>query len=188
MILGVVIFAFILIFSANTSAITGKIGNGRMILNTEVGEKIDRSILVINDNNITLNISLFPTGDLANSIIVNDKSFLLQPGEEKKAGFTIQSDKAGRYESKINVKFTPYQINESGVGLSAQIVLNVNEGNSSINWPIKIGEENKPIFILFASTILLVIAVLSLLYFAKKKKRSENGGGFYNLKSNGKKS
>ena len=57
-ILGIILLLS-LIITSNASAITGKIGNGKMIITADVGESVSRTIRVINDNDVPLNISLF---------------------------------------------------------------------------------------------------------------------------------
>jgi ABC-type maltose transport system permease subunit len=113
----------ILLFSliANVSAITGRLGNSRMILNLDEGETIERYILIQNHNDVPLTIDLEPVGELADSVELNEESFVLQPGDEKKAYFTITADKPGTTETKINVRFTPEE--GSGVGLSSTIIV-----------------------------------------------------------------
>ena len=111
-------------------AITGTIGNAKMILRGEIGDTIERSILVRNVNDVKLNIKVFVTGDLAKNIELKEEEFELEPGEEKKVYFTIYADEPGTYESKINVQFTPEEGN--GVGLSSTIILIAKgEGNKN---------------------------------------------------------
>ena len=104
------------------SAITGSIGNGRMILRPEIGEKVEKYVRVINNNDVGVEIEVFASGDLAEDIAVIDDKFTLNAGEEKKAYFTINIKKGGKTESKINVKFTPID-GENGVGLSSTVII-----------------------------------------------------------------
>jgi hypothetical protein len=121
-----IVLTCFIISCMSVSAITGKIGNGRMIINLEKGDSIERSILVINDNNVSVNISMWAAGNLSSRIKLAQTNFVLKPGEQKKAGFTLSAgNKAGRDEGKINVQFKPMGLNESGVGLASQIILNV---------------------------------------------------------------
>jgi len=120
MILFVFIFALVnSIFLCN--ALTATIGNARMVLRLNVGEEVEKSILVRNDNNISVRIELEAEGDLAKSLILKDKSFVLNPKEEKKAYFSIKATKNGTTETKINVKFIPPE--GSAVGLSSKIIV-----------------------------------------------------------------
>ncbi|MEM3074760.1 MAG: hypothetical protein QW727_02350 [Candidatus Pacearchaeota archaeon] len=121
-------FIIILIaFSYSAYAITGKIGNARMVINVEVGDTIEKSIRVINDNEVHIEVNLFASGDLINNIEIIDSNFTLQPYEEKNARFKIRITSPGKTNSKINVQFKPSNSNESGIGLSSNIIVNAYE-------------------------------------------------------------
>ncbi|HLD98312.1 MAG TPA: hypothetical protein VI815_03220 [Candidatus Nanoarchaeia archaeon] len=175
----------VLLISVSVSALTAKIGNGRMILNTEVGEKIEKSIRVINDNDVSVNITLFPSGDLMNNTDIIDDSFILQPGEEKNARFTVYSNSIGRYETKVNVQFNPTYENENGAGLSSQIILNVYAKGELPNTAnnLRNSSENAGAYVLGGLALVLVIVAITLLYISRKK-RVKNGGEFSKLKFN----
>jgi hypothetical protein len=110
-----------IILISNVFALTAKIGNARMVLRVDTGEQIKRSIRVINDNDVSVEINLFASGDLKDDIEIIDNNFILQPGEEKRAYFTIDVKKSGTTESNINVKFIPEQGN--GAGISSTIII-----------------------------------------------------------------
>lgn len=178
----VIITCILLIYSAY--AITGSIGNARMILTGEVGDTIERSILVKNVNNVSLDIELTVMGELIDSIDIKDESFRLEAGEERKAYFEILVRKAGSYESQINVKFSPVD-GGNGVGLSSTIILNAyGEGeipddeesdgtDSGNNITLENKNINPVIYVLGISTVLLaVIFILVAKKALKKKKRS----------------
>jgi len=121
-ILVVAVLLLSLILITNVLAITASIGNARMILRAETGDTLEKSILVKNINNVSVNIVLTASGDLQDSITIKDKNFTLQPNEEKNVAFTIKVTKAGTTESKINVQFTPVS-GKNGAGLSSTIVV-----------------------------------------------------------------
>jgi len=120
------IFAFVillLVFSFSfASAITGSMGNARMILRVEQGDTIEKYILVKNVNNVSLDIELTTEGDLASHVNIKDKAFRLEPGTEKRAYFEITAAEKGTTETKINVQFTPID-GGNGVGLSSTVVV-----------------------------------------------------------------
>jgi hypothetical protein len=127
----VIITCLILVNSVNqVTAITGSIGNARMLLKAEVGDTIDKYVLVKNVNNVTLNISVYATEELSEDIVIKNKEFLLLPGEEKKAEFTVKIKKEGITETKINVRFTPID-GKNGVGLSSTLIINAKKGSGS---------------------------------------------------------
>ena len=114
---------FIFVSSINlVHAITGSIGNARMVLRANTGDEIEKYILVNNVNNISVNIELTKSGDLQDFIEIKDNNFTLAPGQDRKAYFMINVGKAGTSESKINVKFSP-QDKGNGVGLSSTIIV-----------------------------------------------------------------
>lgn len=181
----------LIIASSYASAITGKIGNGRMVLNVEEGQKIERSVRVINDNNVSLNINVFSSGNLSSNVEVFDKDFNLEPGAEKNARFSIYSDDPGSYDTKIHIQFKPNNENESGVGLTSTVILNVyekgtlpEEKNSIYLDPSYSGNSLginglSSNYILGIIAVILVLIVIFLVYYSKKKKgRGEKGGEF----------
>ncbi|PIN78119.1 hypothetical protein COV15_00465 [Candidatus Woesearchaeota archaeon CG10_big_fil_rev_8_21_14_0_10_34_12] len=125
------VLLFVLIFSSSVLAITGSIGNAKMILTVEPGDSIERSILVKNVNNVSVNVSVSVSGDLEKEINILDKFFVLEPGDEKKAWFNVKLSKEGVYNSRINVKFVPSSVNGSGVGLASNVIIKVGDYSSS---------------------------------------------------------
>lgn len=121
----VVIFVVVLISSNFVIAITGSIGNARMVLSAEVGDTINKYVLVRNVNDVPVDINLSVSENLTKDFKLVEDSFTLQAGDEKKAYFTIEARKPGSYETQINVQFLPLEGNKSGVGLSSTVILNV---------------------------------------------------------------
>lgn len=192
-ILGIFIL-LLMIFVSNVYAITGSIGNARMVLRPELGDKIEKSILVRNINDVPVNIELVVLGDLEKYITIKDNNFTLQPEEERKAFFVIDVQKGGVTETKINVKFTPTD-GENGVGLSSTIILIVEEeegdwnllnlfDNKEENSTVSIGqksndvskEKSKLLILGSLSTFVLFIILLILVFLTSRhiKKRREN--------------
>lgn len=179
----------ILISSFQTAlAITGSLGNSRMVLRLAPGESVEKSVLVKNVNSEPLDIELSASGDLADNIKIKDESFTLKAGEEKKAYFTIKAVNEGTTESKINVKFTPSEGN--GVGLAATIIVisgqdngtdNSEDPNSDSNSITPQNPNNSPeeesgsgisgmLILLLFSTLVLLIAFFSLYLYSKRIK------------------
>jgi len=121
-----------LILISNALAITASIGNARMILRAQTGDILEKSILVKNVNNVSVNIVLTASGDLEDNTIIKDKNFTLQPNEDKNAFFTIKVTKAGTTETRINVQFTPIG-EKNGAGLSSVITVIANGTDSDEN-------------------------------------------------------
>ncbi|MEK6895323.1 MAG: hypothetical protein AABX48_02275 [Nanoarchaeota archaeon] len=127
------ILLFCLVFSAAlVSAVTAKIGNARMVLYPEFeGGKaiLEKSIKVINDNNVSVNITLAPDEGLKNITEIIDSNFILEPGEEKDAAFVITIKEEGNYNGRINVFFKGIE-DKSGVALSSTVIIYAYKNNS----------------------------------------------------------
>ena len=108
-------------------ALTGSIGNAKMILYPEVNgwftTTIEKSILVknVNDEEVEINLETDQEGEEFLELI--DKSFTLQPNTEKKAEFLVKVRKEGTYEGRINVFFSPVEGKSPGVVLSSTIIV-----------------------------------------------------------------
>ena len=130
--LTVILIIILLSLISSVYAITGSIGNARMILRLNEGDKIEKYILVKNVNDIAVNIELNADGDLKDYIEIKEDKFTLAPDEEKKAYFTIKAAKPDTTESKINVKFIPKD-GKNGVGLSSTIIVITKEDGNVLN-------------------------------------------------------
>ncbi len=185
-----ILFITLFVNIALVSGITGSIGNARMILRAETGDKIEKSVLVKNVNNQSVDITLSAGGDLADNIKIIDEEFTLEAGEEKKARFEIKVKEKGTTESKINVQFMPLD-DGNGVGLSSTVIVIAKQGEGWFDWGsdddseeedegngvnVTPGENasveedgNVGIILALSITSLLFIALLVLLIFAYKK-------------------
>ncbi|MEM3113233.1 MAG: hypothetical protein QXI33_02300 [Candidatus Pacearchaeota archaeon] len=166
-VLGLLVFfiIFIILSIPGIFAITGKIGNGKMVLYPKVGETLEKSIKVINDNDVPLNITLFTGGNNSEKIQIYDKNFILEAGETKDAKFSIKATSPGKFENKIFVQFSPLNENETGVGLTSQIILFVKENEQN-------KEKDKILIGLLGFSILLLIVLVSLYFYSLKFSKS----------------
>lgn len=175
------------------SAVTGSIGNGKMVLYPEVNgwtnTVIPKTILVNNVNDIPVNITLKLDSNASDFIDLVDETFILEAGESKKAEIVIKVKKEGTYEGRVNVFFKPVEGNEAGVVLSSTIVViakkdtgyeedeensEEEQENEDVLNPENSGEQNKPsklIAVWGISTLVLVIILLVLLYIWGKKRK-----------------
>lgn len=118
---------FILLISlfiiiSTISALTGSISPSRFVLTGSPGEQISKYLTINNPNNISVNIILNLSGNLAPDIKLSNFSFTLAPNESKKDYFNITSYDTGTNEGYINVKFTDPKSRNS-VFLSSRITL-----------------------------------------------------------------
>jgi len=197
----VVLIVSVLVLSSIVSAITGSMGNARMILYPEVDGKntvtIDKSILTRNTNNVSINVTLVPDDTAKEYIEMVDKSFILQPTEEKNAKFIIRVKNEGTYQGKINVFFKPIEGKEPGVVLSSTVIVIAkkdqgssgvdntdttntantdNTGDESIITREVTGAKeskklNPAIFLIGTTLILLIVLVFLILLISRKKSR-----------------
>ena len=190
-----ILLLIVLINSLYVSAITGSIGNARMVLYPEVNgityTTIEKSILVKNVNNVSVNIELKTDEEGSKFIEIADNKFTLQSNEEKKAQFKVKVKKEGSYEGRINVFFTAIEGKEAGVVLSSTIIViakkeqdyqddnNANdEEDSGVNvmtgGGVGLDNGNKIskglIFLGISSVILLVILVVLIYMMTNKNK------------------
>lgn len=120
-------------FIGYVSALTGSIGNARMIIRGNVGDSIDKYVLVKNVNNESVDIEIEKEGDLAEYVTLKENKFRLGPGEDKKAEFTIKIAKEGTTETRLNIKFAPID-GKNGVGLSSTIIVVAEAGDGSVDF------------------------------------------------------
>src|SRR3989344_2312662 len=201
---GIVLFGFfaatIVILSQLSWAVTASIGNSRMGLRIGIGENVERSILVRNTNDESVTVILTSSGDLAGNIKLKENSFILSPGEEKKAYFSIIANEAGTKEGRINVEFKPEEGNSAGLASVLTVIADekyagqdqfitggyekenkggneeTNDSSSEPNNESKIKSKINPSVLIISSVVLL--GVLIMLYFYSltiKYKKRVNG-------------
>jgi len=170
-------------FMSSVLAVTGSIGNARMILrDVQAGDTIEKYILVKNVNTVPVDIELFAAGDLESDIKIIDNNFRLGAGEEKKAQFEIKVRKEGTSETKINVKFSPID-GGNGVGLSSTIIVIAEkgpgffesffEGDSvdDVSGDSNVKKSNNGLMIGLSVTAVVFLVLVILLMFANKVRR-----------------
>ena len=188
-------FLFILTSFVAAEEITATIGNSRMILNLDPGESVQKYILVKNTNAVPVTIELTSSGDLTDTLEIKEATFVLQPGEDKKAYFTITAGNKKSSETKIFVKFVPPT--GSGVGLSSTILIfnpdatgeedtavdsSQNStgglsGSDLIDGVTSNAKKLSPAAILIISTLILVLIFLILVIYYNKKVGAKKGAG-----------
>ncbi len=192
------VMALLLLSLASVSAITARIGNSRMVLHLEAGESVEKYVLVRNVNDVPVTIDLTVSGDLAENLVLDEETFELAPGEDKKAYFTITADEPGTSETKINVRFTPPE--GAGVGVASNVIVFASgeDGNSTDENPDDTGFSFTPsgedvsedllnsegegfkftvLNILFISTLLLVVIFIILVVYQTKVKSKKGSRG-----------
>ena len=112
------------------SALTGSIGNAKIIIQTQgnVPQTVEKTILVKNINSIPVEITLSLDEDAEEFIELIDENFTLQPNENKSARFLVHIDENKNYEGKIFVEFSAD--GESSVILPATVIVIAEDSNS----------------------------------------------------------
>ncbi len=159
--------------------LTASIGNARMILYPEVvpGEPttIEKTILVKNINNISVNINLEAFQNLEGITEILDPDFILEPSEEKNARFIVTIDEANRYEGNIAVSFTPAdEPQSSGVGLLSNIIIVAKESETPTNETPPVDGANP---LVGFGIIAAIIAVGIILFRLKRRKHTKSRKG-----------
>ncbi|MDD5193862.1 MAG: hypothetical protein PHF67_04745 [Candidatus Nanoarchaeia archaeon] len=168
------VIIFILIITLNVfyvSAITGSLGNARMILRANEGDTIEKYILVKNVNEEEIKIGLRASGDLAEYIKLKETEFNLAPGEDKKAYFTIKVPSNGTTESRIEVTFAKADGTGNGVGLTSTVIV-IAEENPGSNLNLLSNLDAKTTLIIIA--LVLILLILILIIYSKRKKSDRN--------------
>jgi len=133
----------ILVLALSATAVhglTASIGNARMIINTDASPEspavIQKSIKVNNVNNISIDISISPSGKLKPYLELLDTQFTLAPGESKDAKFVITLPYGGTYDGKIMVNFkaTDPNFKTPPVGLASTVIV-IADGPENPNPP-----------------------------------------------------
>lgn len=187
-----VVMILIILLIVTVPALKVTVKNSKMVLKMEPGEKITKSIGIVNDNDVVVNASLTVFGDLEKNIKLEKANYTLQPQEEIQAKFTLTAPKKeGTNETKILVQFSSGE--ESPIGFASNIVVITTkdanekeveeteeteevEDQSNTN-PITgnvIGSSMKlnPLYILLISTLVLAIILIALIIYALNKKKS----------------
>ena len=186
--LGLVLSLVVLSNLFLVSALTAKIGNARAVISGEVGDTIDRTIKIINDNNVSVLIELFVEGNISQDIKLIDNNFTLSPGQEKEAKFEVYLREAGSSKNNINIRFTDLAGDKKkAVGVSAVLIVNVygegkipakddNTNTDPLTGSVIFDESGNFTGLSFGLLLILILAlvliVLALIFFYLKKKNS----------------
>ncbi len=123
------IFLLIVLMAPMALGITAAIGNARVILEVEGSPEnpavIERTLKVINKNDVPVMIHLNPSDELRHFITIIDSEFELAPGETKDAAFILRIDRGGNFDTVLNVLFSPIdpESKDADVGLSSRMII-----------------------------------------------------------------
>lgn len=194
--LAVAIFMLLVLnsFSFSVSALTAVNKNARMVLYPEVDGKtfttIEKAITVENVNDEKIIVKLVATDDSKEFIEVIDDEFELEIGEEKKAKFLVKVKEPGTYDGRINVLFSPADLESKspGVALATTVVViakNAEDIDVEDNEGTEVGVSgnvvgnksenengfNKGVGLLLGTSLVLIVALAGMFYYMNSKKR-----------------
>ena len=116
------------------NGITGSIGNAKAIVTLDLRKSnvLERTVLVKNVNNVSLDIKLEVADDLEGITELIDNQFTLKEKEEKNARFKVTIPKEGTYNGNIVVFFKPPEGKGAGVALQSNWIIKAINGGGTI--------------------------------------------------------
>jgi len=136
------------ILASNAFALTAAIGTARGIVRIDIEEgktvTLDRTLKVMNRNDVNVNVGLEVSGDLIGKLELMENEFTLSPNEEKNVRYLVRIKQPGRYEGKILVGFAREDGEGAGVGTTyTLIIIAEGEGKEFVSEDNKTIEEDE---------------------------------------------
>jgi len=189
------------ILSINSvTALNAAVGNGKFVIsNATVGDVIQRTMKVYNNNTFEVRIELIPTGNLTKYIKIIDNNITMAPLSEKEFRFSVKVPQEGRNDGEIDVKFTPANMTangKNGIIIPTTMIIFAKKGNGVIDWTGWFGSGDKNntntnktgtdpgndgsgmgmFEILFMVTaIIFIILLISLYIYSRRKNQGVKG-------------
>mgnify|MGYP001566001780 CR=1 FL=1 len=134
---------FLLLIVPLALGLTGSIGNAKAIVNVDLskGDVLERTVLVKNVNNVSVNIKLEATEDLEGIADIIDKEFVLKENEEKNARFKVNIPGEGILNGNIAVFFSPLEGKGAGVVLQSNLIIKATGEGSEATTKTETNEE-----------------------------------------------
>jgi len=150
---------------------TATISNPRMVLYENMtGEvvTIENSVIVVNDNENEVIISVTPTGIWEDKVEVHEKNFILKEEEVREVFYTITIDKAGAYQGDILVTFEE-EGSKNKLSLAQELEISVKEKNSSITGNSILDFDK--VSGMLGISIFLILGIIILIAIKSKRKK-----------------
>jgi hypothetical protein len=104
------LFAFFIIFSLSflqlSNAFIIYLRPPKMIIRLNASDTAERSLVVMNRNNFSMDIGTMVKGNITSLINIKNPSFSLEPNETRNIDFAVQSFTPGVYSGEIWVNYT----------------------------------------------------------------------------------
>jgi len=123
------LFVMVLLLAPMAHSLIAAIGNAKVILRVEASPDnpaiLDRTLKVINKNDIAVKVTLTPDEELRPFITILDKEFELAPHTDKDAAYILNIDRGGQIDGIVNVAFMPADptVKDNTVGLASRITI-----------------------------------------------------------------
>jgi len=109
-----------LVLIGDVFALTAALGTARGIVRVDVEEgqtvTLDRTLKVINKNDVNVKVGLEVSGDFVGRMDLEETELLLSPGEEKEVRYLVRINQPGTYQGKIRAGFAREDGQGAGVG------------------------------------------------------------------------
>lgn len=116
-----------LILIGNVFALTAALGTARGIVRIDVEEgqttTLDRTLKVLNKNDVNVKVGLEVDGDLVGKLDLQETELILGPNEEHNIRYLVRIDQPGRYEGKIKAGFAREDGEGAGVGTTYTLII-----------------------------------------------------------------
>ena len=125
-----ILFCTILFIMPAANALVGAIGNARAVVQVNASPEapavLDRTIAIENRNDVAVNVTITIDEKYNQFVDLVDKQLTLQPGESKKARYTVSIDRGGSFEIKFYLAFRALDqtLKENKVGVVATLIIN----------------------------------------------------------------
>jgi hypothetical protein len=132
-----VLILSVILSTSSVFALNAAVGNGKFVIsNATVGDIIQRTMKVYNNNSYEVRIELIPGGNLTSDIKILDNNITMTPNSEKDFRFSVRITKEGRSDGEIIVKFTPANVSngKNGIALPTTMTIFAKKGTGNVDW------------------------------------------------------
>ena len=154
-ILVLIVFSLILFNSVNALIIY--LRPPKMVIRLNTSDTVERSLIVENHNNISLEINATVTGNISQVITIKNPYFKMEPNDSKTIDFVTKVSDPGAYIGQIIVTYT------SGVIKSVQVPSDITV--------MAYGDSSQNIYIFILAIILAILLIVSLIVNNKRGKK-----------------
>jgi len=123
----VLLLLVFLVLIGNVFALTAALGTARGVVRVDVeaGQTttLDRTLKVINKNDVNVKVGLEIAGDFVGRMDLEETEFILNPGQEKNVRYLVRVNQPGTYQGKIRAGFAREDGEGAGVGTTYTLIV-----------------------------------------------------------------